>query len=320
MSVKNKKKTEIFLNTQSIIKKFPNKILVVGNIHKNNVYSPSLNRAGLELACNNKHSKFKPITSTVLWGTKESSYLNTLGSEHEKINAIKRVLKLKPPLIILCNGFKLINLVEKIGKKFNSTIVVSELHSHQLYMTIAAWINEQLAQYTLIHGTLMFIDGTGVLIQGESGVGKSEVALQLIKHDSVFIGDDAILAANLGNKIFAKAADTAKTFLEVRGIGLINIARMFGVAKIKKNCLIDMIITLAKSNDLSRDYFERVGEKQSCVNLLGVEIPNYRIPVTYGRDISILVESAVNDFKLKQEGYNSAVEFMQNYKHVIKNK
>ena len=308
-----------YIEVQTLLKMIPNRVLYAGNIKNNFIYSPALNRAGLELA-NRSSCKFSKINSSVLWGNGESIYLSSLPLK-ERETAVKNVFKLKPPLIILCDGFKHTALVEAIAAKFTTTVVLTELQSHQLYLSRAGWINGHLATYSLTHGTVIFWNGIGVLIQGESGVGKSEVALQLLRSsNAMFVGDDAIEISNIGGKIIAKANNVASTFLEVRGIGVVNVAKMYGISKIKKWTTIHMVIKLVKTESLQREYFERLGKDQKYIDLLGVKVPLYSIPVTYGRDISSMIEVAVNDYKLKSEGYNSASEYMSNYNRILRGK
>ena len=308
-----------YIEVQSLLKMIPNRVLYVGNIKNNRIYNPALNRAGLELA-NQSSCKFNKITSSILWGNGESNYLSSLSLREREV-AVKNVFKLKPPLIILCDGFKHTALVEAIAIKFSTTVILTKLHSHQLYLSMAGWISEHLATYSLAHGTVIFWNGIGVLIQGESGVGKSEVALQLLRNsNAMFVGDDAIEITNVGGRIIARANNVASTFLEVRGIGVVNVAKMYGISKIKKRTTIHMVVKLVKAESLQREYFERLGKDQKYTDILGVKVPLYSIPVTYGRDISSMIEVAVNDYKLKSEGYNSASEYMTNYNRILKGK
>ena len=308
-----------YIEVKSLLKMIPNRVLYVGNIKNNRIYNPALNRAGLELA-NQSSCKFNKITSSILWGNGESNYLSSL-SLREREAAVKNVFKLKPPLIILCDGFKHTALVEAIAIKFSTTVILTKLHSHQLYLSMAGWISEHLATYSLAHGTVIFWNGIGVLIQGESGVGKSEVALQLLRNsNAMFVGDDAIEITNVGGRIIARANNVASTFLEVRGIGVVNVAKMYGISKIKKRSTIHMVVKLVKAESLQREYVERLVKDQKYTDILGVKVPLYSIPVTYGRDISSMIEVAVNDYKLKSEGYNSAREYMTNYNRILKGK
>ena len=309
----------IKIAVRTVLGKFPNKVLYLGDIKNNYISSPSVNRAGLQLA-SGPNKSFTKINSLILWGVNENNYLASLSTDSERIKHISNVLKLYPPLIILCNGFTYFSLIEKISRKYKTTIVTSQLHSHQLYLSISGWLNLNLAEYVMLHGTVIYMSGIGILIRGESGVGKSEVALQLIKHGALFIADDAVEIANIGFRLFARPTKISKTFLEVRWIGLINIARMFGISTIKKSTHIDIIIDLVNTQNLSRQYFERIGNIQKYETLLGVNVPHYNIPVTYGRDISNMIEIVINDYKLKSEGYNSAEEYITNYNSVLKRK
>ncbi|WEK83289.1 MAG: HPr(Ser) kinase/phosphatase [Mycoplasma sp.] len=313
MALKQKDK---LIKVSCLLNRIPHEIVHKGELNKNVIASPTINRAGLELSfCSNPNHKFKQLKSTVLFGSNESDWLNSLNSLDRVKNSLTHIIKLTPPVIVVCAGFdpKLLEVLKQIAidQKSSTTIVSCEWHSHQFYSSIAGWISEELANYVLIHGSLMQIDGIGVLIQGESGVGKSEVTLQLVRQNAIFIGDDAIEATNLGNHLFAKSSDIAGKFLEVRGIGLINMTQMFGVSKVKESTTVDVVITLVKSDNVQRQYFERVGEKQQTMDILGVKIPFYRIPVTLGRDVSSMIQAAVADLKMKEDGYNSAEQYIK---------
>lgn len=312
------KKSEIkSISIKTLLERFPNRILHLGNLKKNIITNPALNRTGLELA-NRSPCKFNNINSCVVWGNGESRYLSSI-TEKERIVALKNVLKLKPPLIIVCANFNHINTLQKISSRYPSTIVVTNLTSNELNIVISGWINEQLATFKLIHGTVIFWNGIGVLIKGESGVGKSEVALQILKNNNaMLVGDDAIEVSNIEGRVVCHASDVASGFLEVRGIGIVNIAKMFGISKIKKSCRIHMVVQLIKTETLKREYFERLGKDQKYIDILGVQLPIYNIPVTYGRDISNMIEVAIYDHKLKSEGYNAASEYMKHYNKILK--
>ena len=171
------KKVEVkSISIQSLLKHFPHHILHTGAIKKNLITSPAINRTGLELA-NRSSCKFDHIKSCVVWDGAESIYLSSI-TEKERIVALKNVFKLKPPLIIICSNFKHTNIAQKIASKYSSTVITTDLVSNELNIVLSGWINEQLATFKLFHGTAIFWNGIGVIIKGESGVGKSEVALQ----------------------------------------------------------------------------------------------------------------------------------------------
>lgn len=312
------KKVEVkSISIQNLLKRFSHHILCSGAIKKNSISNPAINRTGLELA-NRSSCKFDIIKSCVVWGGAESKYLSSI-TEKERIVALKNVFKLKPPLIIICSDFEHTNIIQKIASKYSTTVVTTDLASNELNIILSGWINEQLATFKLFHGTVIFWNGIGVLIKGESGVGKSEVALQILKNNNaMLVGDDAIEISNIDGRIVCHANDISNKFLEVRGIGIVNVAKMFGIAKIKKTTRIHMVVQLVKVETLQRQYFERLGRDQKYINILGVELPIYNIPVTYGRDIGNMIEVAIYDHKLKSEGYNSANDYIKNYYKALK--
>ncbi|MDR2369030.1 MAG: HPr(Ser) kinase/phosphatase [Mycoplasmataceae bacterium] len=300
-----------FIPIKSLINKFNFDVLYKGSSH-NKIYIPSLNRTGIELA--SKHTIFENIISAVLWSGNESKFLSQL-SNKKMIESMRNVLGLKPPVIIITKAFKQVDTLCKIAKKYSTTILFSPMPSAQLYVTVAAWINEQMAEYRTIHGTLINVYGVGVLLQGESGVGKSEIALELVRKGHLFVADDAVDVANLADRLLGKPNAIANKFIEVRGLGILNIPRMLGIEKTQDTSNIDVIIELVV-DDKKVLQFERLGAELKSKQLEKVLIPHYKLPITPGRKMSDLIETAVIDLKLKQHGYSSAKNYMENYKKV----
>jgi HPr kinase/phosphorylase len=158
----------------------------------------------------------------------------------------------------------------------------------------------------------------GVLIEGKSGVGKSETALELVKKGHMFIADDAVDIATISGKILAKPNPVAGRFIEIRGLGILNVSQMFGIEKTAPMSNIDVIVEMVKEEG-SDVNFERIGSANKTKLLEKVKVPYYCLPITPGRKMSDLIEAAVIDFKLKQHGYNSAKEYMSNYKKTRRN-
>ena len=325
MSVKNSIKKRIPI--KSLLSRFDNKIIYSGDINNNYIASPTFNRCGLQLATPvERMNIFDDITSIVVWGTDETKFLTSLGyaKDKNKLNQVfSKILKLKPPLIVLCEGFGFTQEVVACAKKLKSktTIVQCHLHSHMLYFQITAWINAMLATYQFLHATVVQINGIGVLIQGDSGIGKSEVALQLIKRGALFVADDAVEITNLGNKIYARPSKITSGFMEVRGVGMIDISRAVGINNVNcKTVGIDIVVVLQKAidDDVNNLGLERLREKQTYKSMLGVKVATYYIPVTTGRDVSNMIEAAVSDFKLREQGYNCAQQFDRNLKKLSK--
>ena len=261
-----------------------------------------------------KHIIFENIISAVLWSGNESKFLSQL-SRKKIVESMQNVLQLKPPVVIVTKAFKHVDVLQKIAKKYSTTILFSPMPSAQLYVTVAAWINEQMAEYKTVHGTLISVYGVGVLLQGESGVGKSEVALELVRKGHLFVADDAVDVANLADRLFGKPNAVANKFIEVRGLGILNIPRMLGIEKTQDSSNIDVIIELVV-DDKKALQFERLGVELKMKELEKVQIPYYKLPITPGRKMSDLIETAVIDLKLKQHGYSSAEDYMANYEKV----
>lgn len=304
------------ITVNDLLKQF-NFFEVIYKGNTNNVISiPVLNRTGIELA---GEVYFNNKMSPILWSTNEFKYLSSLKSEKEIIRKIDAILKLSPPVIIVTTRFdKHIKTLLKVAQKYKTPILKTSLSSSSLHLRVGQWINEKLAKYNLFHGTLIDLFGLGVLITGESGVGKSEVAMELVKKGHIFIGDDAIDIANIGNRLYGKPNDTCNNFIEVRGIGILDVSRMFGIEKVKKQSDINLVIELQKLENTSVGSFERLGTENKYTEICGVKIPKYVLPITPGRNMSDLIESAVIDYKLKESGYNSANEYIKNIKKINK--
>ncbi|MDR0825990.1 MAG: HPr(Ser) kinase/phosphatase [Mycoplasmataceae bacterium] len=292
--------------------KFNFDVLYKGS-NRNKILIPSLNRTGVELA--SKNVVYENIISAVLWSGNESKFLGQLRSKKAVLSAMSNVLKLTPPVIIITNAFKQKDLLMKLAHKFSTTILFSTMPSAQLYVTVAAWINEQMAEYTTVHGTLISVYGVGVLIQGESGIGKSEVALELVRKGHLFIADDAVDVAVLADRLYGKPNAVANKFIEVRGLGILNIPKMLGIEKTQDSSIIDVVIELVLDDKKTMN-FERLGTKLQHVTISKVKIPYYKLPISPGRKMSDLIETSVIDLKLKQHGYSSAEDYISNFNKV----
>jgi HPr kinase/phosphorylase len=167
---------------------------------------------------------------------------------------------------------------------------------------------------------LINVYGVGVLLEGKSGVGKSEVAMELVKKGHIFVADDAVDVTNLADRLFGKPNAVANNFIEVRGLGILNIARMFGIEKTADSSNIDIIVELIRDDNLNKTDFERIGNKSYTKVVEKVKVSYYRLPITSGRKMSDLIETAVVDWKLKQHGYNSGDDYLTNFTMVSKRK
>lgn len=274
-----------------------------------------INRPGLELAGFYKHTEQKRV---VILGRKEISYIKTL-SEAEQLERFNVIMDDLTPVIIISSSHRIPTNLKKLAMEKNFPVMSSTLPTFRLTVDIISYLDEVLAPCDNIHGVLMSVYGKGVLITGHSGMGKSETALELIRHGHVLVADDRVDVSRVHNEIMGTAPELLRGFLEIRGIGIIDIVQMFGASSILEKNKIDFVVNLEKF-DQNADY-ARVGiEDQQYMNILDVDIPQIIFPVKEGRNMAVLIESAVTDFTLKQMGINSSKEFEQRVYKFIQNK
>lgn len=275
------------------------------------IKSTRMTRTGLEFSGYIRHSEIK---AAVLWGKEEFDYLNTFDIQ-TKINKISDIFKLQPPVIILSRSFEPTNYLINIAKTYEITILSTNMSSSDINTIINLYLSEVLSKVETIHGNLLEMYGKGVLIIGESGMGKSETTTELIKKGHLFVADDAVDCKKVFEKLIGMPSDISKGFMEVRGLGIINVARLFGIEKIKDYTHIDLIIELVEYKPNLHN-FERLGSEVKYKTINSVKLPYYLVPVTSGKKISDLIEVIVANFKLIESGYNSFVEFIERSKEI----
>ncbi|WP_084269115.1 HPr(Ser) kinase/phosphatase [Mycoplasmoides alvi] len=279
----------------------------------NEITKPGLNRLGFELCGFFVDKKIKNI---VVFGNREYTYLINL-NQKERDSRIHEIFKLQPPMILLTKSFKEVDFLKKINKFYQIPIIKSDMFSNDIASSIGALVSESLAKYETMHAVLLEVYGEGVLLIGESGIGKSEIAMEMIKKNHLFIADDAVDIARIGGVLLGKSNKIAKNFIEIRGLGILNISKMFGVEKIKPSTIISVVIELKAINFQNYD-FDRLGNDQQNQIICGLKLPKYTIPISPGRKISDLIESVVIDLKLKREGYNATNDFLKQHHQIMK--
>lgn len=264
------------------------------------------NRPGLELAGYFENSQQKRL---VILGDKEIAYIATM-SVHKQRKSFDFITNEQTPAIIVTKGHKCPDVLKRYAKRKNFPIFLSSSPTYRLIVDIVAFLDEQLATSMCIHGGLLSIYGKGVLIRGESGMGKSEIALELIKRGHLLVADDRVDCYRIHNKIVGKAPELMREMLEIRGIGVINVSRMFGVSSVLPKAEINFQVNLEPWK-ADQDY-DRVGiEEKKHENILGIDIPKIVVPVREGRSMAVIIESAVTNYMLSVMGMDSAKEFEQ---------
>lgn len=267
-------------------------------------------RTGLEFANFFVHKNLK---SVVLWGNDEFKYLSQFNTNEIK-QKIEKIMQLNPPLIVLSISFiDHFEILKELAKKYNITVITTSISSADLTNHINWLLAELLSEEEFLHANLLKIYGFGVLITGKSGLGKSEVTLELLKKSHMFVADDAVICKKIYGKIIGKAPENFYGFIEVRGLGVVNVERIFGIEKMEKSTPIDIWIEIEKFNPSVHTY-ERLGKEIQYKKIMGVKIPYYLLPISSGKKTSDLIEITVAQLKLIQSGYNSFDEFIKKSK------
>lgn len=270
------------------------------------VYEASTSRPGLELTGFYNHVELKRV---IIVGNKESAYIKGLDEETQRARFDFLTNKITPVIIITGNN-ECPPILKEIAVAKNFPILLTADRSSEVMVDIITFLDEKLAPTTNIHGVLMNVFGKGVLIIGESGMGKSEVALELILKGHSLIADDRVDVYVVRDKVMGTAPELLRGLLEIRGIGIIDVTQMFGVRAFLEQEHIDFVIEFQKWDQ--NNQYRRIGiEEQLTFEVLNESLPKLVFPVKEGRDLAVLVESGVRDFMLKQRGFNAAETFDQ---------
>ena len=268
-------------------------------------------RPGLQLAGYFDH--FEPMRLQVM-GNVEVSYLEKL-SEAERAITLDRYCSYKFPALLVTRYNPLDPVCLEMAKKHNVTILRCHETTSTIVSAIIAYLSAALAPRITRHGVLMEIYGEGVLVLGESGMGKSEAAVELLKRGHRMIADDAVEIRKIsGRKLIGTAPDLIRGYVELRGIGIVNVAKLFGIGAVKSENEIDMVVNVVPWN--TQAVYDRLGLEEQCMDILGVQVPMNTIPITPGRNLAVILEVAAMNNRQRKMGYNPAKEFteqMDNY-------
>ncbi len=264
----------------------------------------AVNRLGMALTGFIKYFAFRRIQ---LIGKSEVSYFQSLDAPTRQAR-IRAILDRKIPCIVFSRDNRPPAVILKEAHRAKVPIFISPIPTPRLVNLITLCLEEDFAPSTSEHGSMVDIMGVGVLIRGESGVGKSECALGLVERGYSLVADDITRLRLLeGRELMATSAEVTRTFMEVRGIGIINVAAIFGGRAIRTEKRLDLVVTLEEWDKVEE--IERTGLDQQFYEILGLKIPHVRIPIRPGRDLAGLVQVAALDQKMKTMGQFSALEF-----------
>ena len=261
-------------------------------------------RPGLEMA--GYFDYFTP-ERIQLFGMKEWSYMMTVVGDN-RYDLLKKVMAKETPVVIVARNLEIPSEMVAAAKKSDIVLLQSREATSRLNSVLTSFLDERLAERTTVHGVLMDIFGVGVLIQGASGIGKSETGLELVKRGHRLVADDRVdVFQRDAFTLSGEPAEILRNMIEIRGVGIIDVMSLFGAGAVKDSTDIDMTIYLEYYD--KEKAFDRLGNAPTIVEFSDVEVPQTRIPVKTGRNVSVIVEAAVMNFRAKQMGFDATKTF-----------
>lgn len=271
------------------------------------------NRCGLQLT--GFYREFERLRIQVI-GNAESEYLQTL-NERIYIIAMTNIIKMEVPCIILTNKNTISDEAIEIAKKHNRWILSTDESTSRYLIDQTIYLQHQLAENIVLHGVLLDVYGVGVLITGNSGVGKSETAIDLIRKGHMLVADDAVSIKKINSHLLMGTSnELTRNLIECRGIGIVNVNSLFGKSAIRLEGPVDIIMNLVKWDD-DVDY-DRIRGDFSTKSIMGVDVPVALIPVKPGRNLAAIIEIGALDFRQNQMGQNTANELNRAIKQLNK--
>lgn len=262
-----------------------------------------VNRPGLQIA---GFFDYFDNNRIQILGKVELTYLSQFPYE-KRYKLLKPLFEQKVPVIIITRGMQAGPEILELAKEHNVTVLRGEQSTSTILSSLISYLNVQLAPRITRHGVLVEVYGEGILIMGESGVGKSEAAIELLKRGHRLVADDAVEIKRVSERtLVGSSPDIIRHFVELRGIGIIDIKEIFGIGAVKDTESIDLIIHLEPW--VEGKQYDRLGMVDEYTNVMGINIPSLTVPVKLGRNLAVIIEVAAMNNRQKRMGYNAAVE------------
>jgi HPr kinase/phosphorylase len=268
------------------------------------IIGSDISRPGLEMA---GYFDFYPAERVQLLGKTELSFYNALGEEAQ-FERIDKLLNEQTPCVCVAHGCEVPRELIRLSEERGIPVLSSPLATTKLSSKLTTYLEGRLAPTTTMHGVLVDVYGVGVLLVGQSSIGKSETALELVKRGHRLVADDAVeVRQTQENQLIGSAPELIRHLLEIRGVGIINVMTLFGAGAIRSYKRISLVIRLEIWDP--EKMYDRLGLDEEKMKILDTEVPQITIPVRPGRNLAVIVEVASMNFRLKRMGYNAAVVF-----------
>ena len=281
------------------------KVYVAENYEETQISTVEINRPGLELT---GYFEFFDNKRIQVLGNTEFAYLGRFGSEAQRL-VLESIFSFGPPAVILCREIEPSNVILESAKLHKVSIFATDENTSDLTAQLVQYLNRELAPRITRHGVLVEVYGEGCLLTGDSGVGKSETAIELIKRGHRLVADDAVeILRTSANTLIGQSPQNIRHFIELRGIGIINARQLFGMGAVKLSEKIDMVDNLELWDNTK--VYDRMGLENQYMDILGVEVPALTIPVKPGRNLAVIIEVAAMNNRQKKMGYNAAKDLL----------
>ena len=267
--------------------------------------SYSVTRPGLQLA---GYFKYFDSSRIIVFGNSEYEYLRDLSPDIRR-ERVKMLFSYKDiPCLILSRDLPVLQEIIGEARKTGCPILRTDKVTTAIMNDLFFYLNKKLAPQTTIHGVLMDISGVGILITGHSGVGKSETAMELIKRGHRLVADDSVIIKKVSDSLIGTSPEMIRYFMELRGIGIINVKNMYGSGSFLNEKEIDLVMEL--EDWVEGKEYDRIGDDTLYETILGKQVMKHVVPVKPGRNLSIIIEVAARNFRLKSMGYDAAQELI----------
>lgn len=291
------------IDAAKFIKELELSVLSPSTAESWDVRSAELNRPGLQFV--GYFDYFAHERPQVI-GKVEMAYLDSLDDE-ARVERLIKFFSYPMPCIIICRGMRPPVELLELAKEHDVPVLSTDVVTTKFFVRAINYLGRELAPRSTMHGVLVDVYGVGVLITGDSGVGKSETALELVKRGHQLVADDAVEICRVNdNRLVGQSPENIRHFMEIRGIGIIDIKAMYGVGAVLTSRSIDMVIHLEPWKETKS--YDRLGLSEEFTSIMDVKVPQIVVPVRPGRNLAIIVEVAARNFSLKQMGYSAAKE------------